>query len=79
MWLHVTMAELVLRLWMRQTASIYGGYLRLHRITRRWQPISGGLTVWKLGEGITAPHRKKTACCGMLQRVSELDGFSATT
>jgi hypothetical protein len=35
------------------------------------QPTRGGSAAWELGEGLTAPHRKKRACYGMLHRVSE--------
>jgi hypothetical protein len=30
---------------------------------------------WGLGEGLTAPDRKKTACYKMLHRTSELVGY----
>jgi hypothetical protein len=38
----------------------------------RGQPTGGGPREWGLGEGLTAPHRKTTACYEMLQIIWDL-------
>jgi len=49
----------ILGLWMEETASRYGGNLRIHWICSCKQPTKGGPPVLGLGEGLTIPHLKK--------------------
>jgi len=52
---------------MEETASRYGGQLRIHRISSLGQPIRCGPRGWWLGEGLTT-HHKVTALYEMLYR-----------
>jgi len=50
-------------LWLRveETASRYGGQLRICGMYSRGQPIRCGSPAWVLGEGLTTPHRENTS------------------
>jgi hypothetical protein len=54
----VTMAWRVLGLWIKKTASRYGGYMRIYWISSRGQPTVGGPPAWGLGGGLTTLPRK---------------------
>jgi hypothetical protein len=54
----VTTAWGVLRLRIEETASRYGGQLRIYWISSRGQPTVGGLPAWGLGGRLTNPHCK---------------------
>jgi hypothetical protein len=58
----------------RQTASRYGGQLRIYWISSRGQSTTGAPPELGLGEGLLTPYRKKKACYVMLHRATEL-GF----
>jgi hypothetical protein len=58
----------VLGLWMEETASSYGGYLRMYCISSRVQLTRGGPPAFGVGEGLAIPHRKKPTCYEMLYR-----------
>jgi hypothetical protein len=49
-WVPVTTAWSVLRLWMEETASRYGGYPWIYLIGNRVEPITGGPTASGLGK-----------------------------
>jgi len=51
-WVPVTTAWRVFRLRMEETASRYGGWLRLHWLRSQEQPGGGGRPDWRLGGGI---------------------------
>jgi hypothetical protein len=44
---------------MEETASKYGGWLRIYLISSSGQPTRDGPPAWGLGVGLTTPHRKK--------------------
>jgi len=46
----------------------------LYSICSLGQVTRGGHPAWGLGEEVTSPHRKKSACYEMLRRASELGG-----
>jgi hypothetical protein len=55
-----------------ETASIYRRQLRIYCISSRGQPTRGDPSACGLGEGLTTPHRKKTACYMIIHEASEL-------
>jgi hypothetical protein len=54
----VTTAWRVLVLRIEETASRYGGLLRIYRISSREQPTVGGPPAWAMGGGLTTLPRK---------------------
>jgi hypothetical protein len=56
--LFVTTAWRVLRLRMEETASKYGGYLRIYLISSLGQSTRGGPPAWGLGVRLIIPHHK---------------------
>jgi hypothetical protein len=70
MWAPLTMAWCILMLQMKDTASRYGGYLRMCWIGSCIWPIrGGGSPSGGLGEVLRSPHQK-TAYYKMLHRAS---------
>jgi len=58
-WVPVTAAWRVVILRMEETASRYGGKLRIYWISSDGQPTRVGPSIWVLYEGLTTPRRKK--------------------
>jgi hypothetical protein len=72
MWISVTEALRVLGLRMEETASKYGGKLRIYLISSILHLTTVDPPAWGLGEGPKTPRRKETACYIMLHRTSDL-------
>jgi hypothetical protein len=47
----------------------------MSRISSHGQPTTGGPLAWRLGEGLTTPHRNKHTFHEMLHTVLDLDRF----
>jgi hypothetical protein len=67
----VTAAWRVLGLRIEETASRYGGYLRIYWISSRRQPTVGGPPAWRLGGGLTTFPVKLNICYESLRPASE--------
>jgi hypothetical protein len=67
MWVPVTITWYVLRLWVKNMASTYGGELQIYLISSHRQTIRGGPPAWGLGKGLTTPHCNKPVYYKMSQ------------